>query len=1420
MLLYIAPINAQQAGTADPTFNLADSSMSELRGSISKTAIVLANGKIVAGGFFNLIRFSENGYADKNFIQGRSNGSFYSIVEQTDGKLLVAGDFTTYNNYSANGLVRINSNGSIDNSFKKSNLIAGVIVSRFGLQNDGKIIVGGLYGLARLNTNGSLDTSFHNGGLVGSVNAIKIQTDGKIIIGGSITSYNNAPIGCIIRLNPNGSVDNSFTTGTGFDYYVNSIAIATSGKIIIGGMFNSYNGAAINRIARLQANGTLDPTFLVGTGFDNKVNTIVLEPAGKIIVGGNFASYDGVANSKIIRLNTSGSIDNTFSTGTGFSNNGGQDGVTSIARQQSGKIIVCGDFNSYNSFAIVGIVQLNSTGGIVNDFSISTGFNALVRAVVLQPDGKSIIGGEFTSYNGAPAPKITRLNLDGTIDNSFNPGTGFDGSVTNISLQNDGKIIAGGYFLSFDGNAISGISLIRLNTNGTLDTSFHPVSFSPYSSYITGANLVQSDGKILVGTDIGNFGTAASIGRLNANGSLDSSFTVNVSIPAQLGYVYCLKQQVDGKVLVGGNFNDFNGNAFGNIARLNADGSNDLSFITGSGFPFGGGVGVNSILIQTDGKILVGGSFASYAGVTANNIIRLNASGSRDLSFNAGSGFNSTVNSIAIQGDGHIIVGGDFYTFNATTSGGIIRLNADASIDQTFPIGTSFDYGVNALALQADDKVLVGGSFTTFNGKIRTRIQRLYSNSCPSDILVNTLDASCGANNGSVSLGAVTGGLAPYSYNVNNLGYSSTIQYNGVSEGGYDLLVKDNNGCEYTAPQITVLGSPTPYDVSVTTSNSACGNSNGSATIGFVSGGTFPYQYNFNGQGFSSNLNYSNLAAGSYALEVKDANNCLLTAPAVTVSNNDINYNVSFSSADTLLTASPFNAVFSNLTTDTVNNYFIWYFGDGSSYAGVTPPTHVYTINGNYTVTLLAINKSNGCTDTLTLPNYITCSGGPTGQCNHTVSINEASPILGCLGGTAALNCTSNASNPSYQWNINGVPIGGATQSSFTALFSGFYSVTVYNFGGCPITSSTVAVSFNNISPLRPTISQFGIIQPCSNDTVVLSVAPGFSSYLWSNGDTAHSIKVGAAGVYTVTGFNSNGCNAVSLPQNVSASPLQAPDICMVTVDTALIKNVIIWEKTPNLQIDSFIVFKESNVAGVFNRIGAQSYSTLSEFVDITSSPLIKSDRYRLAIKDTCGSLTLPGVIHKTMHLQITPGINLSRNLSWNPQEGVYFPSYEIWAGNPPLFPFSPIDTVPSSQNTYTDLNPVDGIDTKYLIQIVLPAGGCTSTARTMATKVRSGSNTAGNKSISIPDPLKVKEIMVDEISISPNPSNGIFTIQVNAAAAAQVFVFDILGNEILHKKVSKLNNQVLDLSGFANGFYECRIVGEQINITKKLVKN
>ncbi len=161
----------------------------------------------------------------------------------------------------------------------------------------------------------------------------------------------------------------------------------------------------------------------------------------RFLVGGYFASYNGTTSRYIIRLNSDGSIDTSFNIGTGFTN-----GVTAITLQSYGEILVGGYFASYNGTTSNKIIGLNSNGSIDTSFNIGRGFNDYVYTIILQPDGKILVGGYFDSYNGTTSRYIIRLNSNGSIDTSFNIGAGFDGSVRTIILQPDGKILVGGEF--------------------------------------------------------------------------------------------------------------------------------------------------------------------------------------------------------------------------------------------------------------------------------------------------------------------------------------------------------------------------------------------------------------------------------------------------------------------------------------------------------------------------------------------------------------------------------------------------------------------------------------------------------------------------------------------------------------------------------------------------------------------------------------------------------------------------------------------------------------------------------------------------------------------------------------------------------------------------------------------------------------
>ena len=362
-------------------------------------------------------------------------------------------------------------------------------------------------------------------------------------------------------------------------------------------------------------------------------------------------------------------------------------------------------------FPFLGTAQSNDA-----TFSINSGFNNLVLTIVLQSDGKILVGGDFTEFNGNPVNRIARLNSDGTIDNSFTIGTGFNsGGVWSIALQSDGKILAGGSFTSYNGSSANRI--VRLNTDGTLDNSF-TIGGGFYDQVLSIA--LQTDGKILVGGEFTSFNVSSAnkIVRLNTDGTFDNSFTVGTGFN---NYVASIAVQPDGKILAVGEFNSFNGSFVKKIARLNADGTIDNSFTIGSGFNYG----VNSVALQTDGKILACGWFTSFNGSPSSRLARLNSDGTIDNSFTIGTGFNNSVWSVSVQTNGEILAGGKFTSFNGSPANRIARLNSNGTVDNSFTTGTGFDDEIFSIILQPDEKILVGGKFSEFNGIVRNRVVRL-----------------------------------------------------------------------------------------------------------------------------------------------------------------------------------------------------------------------------------------------------------------------------------------------------------------------------------------------------------------------------------------------------------------------------------------------------------------------------------------------------------------------------------------------------------------------------------------------------------------------------------------------------------------------------------------------------------------------
>src|SRR5690554_275214 len=339
--------------------------------------------------------------------------------------------------------------------------------------------------LGTIDPNFNLGTGFGPDQWTGKCETIIQQSDGKLLVGGQFRTFNEDTAFYITRLNLDGTRDLGFTSPFeyGWGYEVSDIVMQSDGKIIIGGVFGEIGGVSQNNIARLHSDGSLDATFDPASGFNQRVNAVAVQPDGKILVGGLFTVFDYVwggdqiSVNGIARLHTDGSLDTTFQIGTGFS------GGSGIGQRRIHKIIV-------------------------------------------QPDGKILIGGHFGNFNGDTTLLLTRLNSDGSIDNTFNANANFSpaidgyyGQVYSIKLLPNGKIMIGGNYGNTNNFAIG---VDRLNADGSLDATFQTTHSTDLRNF---ALDVQSDGKVLAANV--NFGAPSEdfvVERYNTDGSLDAIF--------------------------------------------------------------------------------------------------------------------------------------------------------------------------------------------------------------------------------------------------------------------------------------------------------------------------------------------------------------------------------------------------------------------------------------------------------------------------------------------------------------------------------------------------------------------------------------------------------------------------------------------------------------------------------------------------------------------------------------------------------------------------------------------------------------------------------------------------------------------------------------------------------------------------------
>ena len=386
-----------------------------------------------------------------------------------------------------------------------------------------------------------------------------------------------------------------------------------------------------------------------------------------------------------VYIGSAGTLDRSFT--SDFVDND----VYQTVLQPDGKVIIGGAFTVPNA----GIARMNPDGTVDTAFGVAGGVNTLpVFAVARQPDGKILIGGDFTSVAGTPANRVARLKADGTVDATFNlapdpakpgafiPGTGAAGAgdssaVRVIVVQPDGRIIVGGSFTTF--NDLPREYLVRLNPNGSVDPTFVGPDFTQAYNWKVSSLALQPDGRILVGGrfffGIEQLTQKSGIIRVLANGSLDASFVTDRGAsaygnPGWIQEVRTIAIQPNGQIVIGGDFNGFGGTTQlvnikrNRLARLDYNGSLDGfnpnvdSTVT---YPTPAS-SVGACFVQADGSILIGGKFANVTGAAINSFGRLTSGGAIDTSFDVGTGSTAEVFDVAMQPDGKALFGTGYGT--------------------------------------------------------------------------------------------------------------------------------------------------------------------------------------------------------------------------------------------------------------------------------------------------------------------------------------------------------------------------------------------------------------------------------------------------------------------------------------------------------------------------------------------------------------------------------------------------------------------------------------------------------------------------------------------------------------------------------------------------------------------------------------
>ncbi|WP_207432221.1 fibronectin type III domain-containing protein [Sabulibacter ruber] len=614
-----------------------------------------------------IMRLEEDGSPEQGFqieLEAADNGYFLTtILVQEDGKILVGGSVKA-KGAARKGIIRYHSNGSLDTSFnfglpEVPRLDPEYYVMTLAEQKGKGILVSGTFvkyddpGLIRIKTNGDLDQTFSSNVMSGVVKSITVQPDGKFLLRPLLLDDSEYDY-ILGRLNVNGSVDASFPLireYSNFHHnYLYAMSLLPDGNILVGGTFKYINDQAVsNPVLKLTSTGQVDQSFTfnkAATGITSLVNLA----DQKFLLAGNLTKSQTGEYVHLLRFTGNGAEDVSFQTEVHH------EASTNFLRQADGSLLLYGTFSKVAGIKRDGLARILPSGALDQEFAPTFGGspNTVISAVALQANQSILVAGNFTTVNGASHKGLVRLKPDGTVDPSFNAGINQNlekaptiGAVVVLPSQ---KIVMYGFFENIRG--VSRPAYVRLNANGTVDEEFE-FNAGEARSVVQMLPAPGTEGKLLIRglivfkDEMNKPIASKNIFRLNADGSLDQTFQLDDQVyDAHTN----LAIQPDAKILVTGKFRNSGGYR---LYRYSSEGVLEANYQVGVA---NSSQALTSIAPLPDNSVLLGGYFTAVNGVNRNHLIKLDPQGAVVPDFDAHLSPEAFVNGIVYTPNQEILL--------------------------------------------------------------------------------------------------------------------------------------------------------------------------------------------------------------------------------------------------------------------------------------------------------------------------------------------------------------------------------------------------------------------------------------------------------------------------------------------------------------------------------------------------------------------------------------------------------------------------------------------------------------------------------------------------------------------------------------------------------------------------------------------